>query len=151
MAWSATDDLTIFVDSGATTYYFAPTELIYSGTAAYERNTVVQEAESGQQKIQKVDGNIRKVHEWRIRKMPFADRMVDGVLIRGYSTLQTLMLSTLKLNLTSIEISVPGVTLASRVDMRFVGSTFHVPLVSKVGAVYYGDGSTSIRFREEIT
>lgn len=154
MAWSTTD-LTL-ISYGGTSYLFAPTELVYSGDPRQSGNQVVQESEAGQIKVVELDSSTRSIYEFRIDKMPYADRSVGGSTIRGYSTLKTLIESSLNFRQNTCSLSPTGTSFATLVTVRLMQDEIFAPMVISKGTSYtdrltlYGDGSQKLVFRLEL-
>ena len=152
MATAWTTEQLSFLNYGGTTYYFAPHELVYIGRPALSVNQIVQESEAGEIKVQVLDANVRELYQFAINKMHAADRTIDGVVIRGFETLETLITSTVNYRENVLNVKPSGIAGASFFSARYWASTFPaVKWVRQVGsAEYYGDGSDVLVFRKEI-
>jgi len=150
MAWGTTDY--VILTFSAVDYIFAPTELVYAGNPKYERNQVVQEAESGERKILELDDVLRQTFEFSINKMPSADRTIGGATIRGFSTLSSLILVSCEMRTNAITVKPPGTVFGGGTSCRFDSSSFFVPVVRRGASVntdLYGGGAT-LKFRKEV-
>lgn len=153
MAWTTEDWTTITY--GGTTYYFAPTHFIYLGAPDRSVNQVVQESESGEIKVQQLDTNNRNLYEFRLFHMPSANQTIAGVTSRGYAALVTLITSTLNFRQNAATLKLPGDGAITTHTVRYWGDSFVHPVVRikggrASGRLYYGDGSTTVLFREDI-
>ena len=151
-AWGSTDYT--LINYSAVNYYFAPTELVYIGNPTTQKNQVVQESESGEQKIQQLDSNDRLIYQFSVQKMPAADRTVGSFgTVRGFDTLKTLIETTLNCRENILALNPATETAPSVFFARYNASEFPaIPLVRKTnaGAEYYGSGSQILTFRKEI-
>lgn len=155
MAWDQYDWNTIVV--GGTTYNFAPTQLVYVGTPQFQVNQIAQESEAGIVKVQILDTNVRELYEFVLNRMPYSDYTIGATTIRGYNSLYTLVATGCNFRENTATISLEGDPVGTTHTTRYWSDTFGPhPVVRKVGSGvnavrYYGDGSTSVVFREEIT
>lgn len=153
MAWDTIDVHQFTINT--VDYYFAPTELIYVGVYNKQANQVVQEAESGQVKVLSLDGNTRLLHEFRLNKMPGADRTIGGVSIRGISSLLSMIETAANFQANTIEFWPATISkaISAPYEVRFWSSSFKFEAVRKLssGSLLYGNGSQSLTFREDIT
>lgn len=160
MGWSQYNFYKFVVNSN--TYNFAPTELVGFGAGWTESaNQVVQQAESGQIKVLRLDENVRRDYVFRINKMPWDDRTVGSFTFHGLSSLLTMIRTDAEYRLNTIEFwdRTRGKAISKTADVRFWSASFGIEEAIRNGGAFsgdpgdtlYGTGQESITFRLEIT
>lgn len=136
-------------------YDFAPTELVFRGQFQRDKNQTVQEAESGVVKVLNLSAEEVRWFAFEVRSMPFSDRTVGSLTIRGANSLQQLIRTIANYQETLLNLWVPEASKATFVtaaEVRFWGTSYDIPLFRKGESVnaYYGTGQTLL-FRQEIS
>jgi len=153
MAWN--DTQVTLLNDGVTSWYFAPTELVFEGRYDFEKNQAVQTAEGGQVKILDLSDDEVRFFRFTINRMPLTDRSLGGLSIRGVDALEGLIRTTLNYRANTIDLWWPGTPKSPgfATTVRFWSSNFRIGRSPnyRSSSPYFGTGREELIFREEIT
>jgi hypothetical protein len=116
-----------------------------------QKNQVVQESESGAIKVLTLTSNEVVWYEFAINRMPYSDRTVGALTIRGTNTLSSLIRSTMNYRETSMRMWAAGeAKIGAGTIVRYWSSTFKIENLRMLPTEVYGNGSQILRFRKDV-